>query len=645
MYDPREPSRLAQAVRNVVLAVLFGLLLIVSCGGLGILYYGARYADRIYSSITILGVEVGGLTRREALERLQERLSEEGLPYVTLKTSDRAWTVSLQRLGARPQLEHAVQEAWKLGRTGDFRTDLRMRAQLLWRGYRIVPAIELDPGATLIYLRQVAKQVGRPARQAQVWVAGLQTRSGESEMGRELDIVATQEAIVQQTQYALGFSAWEEMPRLVRFWHNRVPDLSRPRMEPIPISLVFREIAPPLMEISGARERVDAMLSAPIELVYTFQEFELDGSARSVPRHWIIDQATLASWIALERVQKESGMVIEVNVDRDQVRAYVQKLADEIARPPREPRFDYDPKTGILKIVTPGQNGYALDIDTAQALLLKACFSANRRVALPVKIFAPRVTRAQLEPLLPLELVSEGETSFRGSTPERLQNIRMATARFHGVAVPAQATFSFLEHLGLVTLANGYSESWVIYGDRTVLGPGGGVCQVSTTCFRAAFFAGFPIVERSPHSYRVGWYEPPVGLDAAVFSPIVDMKFQNDSDSPILILTEVDERNAKLYFRFYGKRIGREVSLEGPVTSNPIKAGDPVFEEDPSLPPGMRVQVDWPHDGLDVTLYRVIKQNGVVVAREKLFSRYEAWPARFRVGPSRTEPAAGSLRG
>ncbi len=643
MHDPQEPSRLAQIACHVISAMLFGLLVIVSCGGLGILYYGARYADRIYSSITILGVEVGGLTRREALGRLQEQLAEEELPYIALKTSDRAWTVPLQRLGARPQLERAVQEAWKLGRSGDFRADLRTRAQLLWRGYRIAPAIELDPGAMLIYLRQVAKQVGRPARQAQVRVAGLQTRSGESETGRELDIVATQEAIAQQTQYALGFSAWEETPRLVRLWRNLVSE-SRPRMEPIPVSLVFREIVPPLMEISGARERVDAMLGAPIELVYTFQEFELDGSIRPAPRHWVIDQATLASWITLERVQKESGAAVEVNVDHDQVAAYVQKLADEIARPPREPRFDYDPKAGILKIVTPGQNGYALDVDAAQALLLRACLSSDRRVALPVKIFAPRVTRAHLEPLLPLELVGEGETSFRGSTAERLQNIRTATARFHGVAVPAQATFSFLEHLGLVTLANGYSESWVIYGDRTVLGPGGGVCQVSTTCFRAAFFAGFPIIERSPHSYRVGWYEPPLGLDAAVFSPIVDMKFQNDSDFPILILTEVDERNAKLYFRFYGKRTGREVILEGPVTANPVKAGDPVFEEDPSLPPGMRVQIDWPHDGLDVTLYRVIKQNGVVVAREKLFSRYEAWPARFRVGPSRTEPAAGSPR-
>lgn len=645
MSDPQEPSRLAYVACNAVLAMLLGLLVIVSVSGLGILYYGARYADRIYGGITIFGVEVGGLTRREALERLQEWLAEEELPYVALRTSDRTWTVSLQRLGARPQLERAVQEAWKLGRSGDFRTDLRTRAQLLWRGYRIVPALELDPGAMLIYLRQVAKQVGRPARQAQVWVAGLQTRSGESETGHELDIIATQEAIAQQTQYALGVSAWEEMPRLVRFWYNRVSDPSRPRMEPIPVSLIFREIAPPLMEINSARERMDVMLGAPIELEYTFQEFELDGSARPAPRHWVIDQATLASWITLERVQKESGTAVEVNVDRDQVAAYVQKLADEIARPPREPRFDYDPKAGILKIVTPGQNGYALDVDAAQALLLRACFSTDRRVVLPVQIFAPRVMRAHLEPLLPLELVSEGETSFRGSTPERLQNIRTATARFHGVAVPARATFSFLEHLGLVTLANGYSESWVIYGDRTVLGPGGGVCQVSTTCFRAAFFAGFPIVERLPHSYRVGWYEPPVGLDAAVFSPIVDMKFQNDSDFPILILTEVDERNAKLYFRFYGKRTGREVSLEGPVTANPVKAGEPVFEEDPSLPPGTRVQVDWPHDGLDVTLYRVIKQNGIVVAREKLFSRYEAWPARFRVGPSRTETAVGSSRG
>jgi vancomycin resistance protein YoaR len=142
------------------------------------------------------------------------------------------------------------------------------------------------------------------------------------------------------------------------------------------------------------------------------------------------------------------------------------------------------------------------------------------------------VARQDLEALLPLSLISVGETSFAGSTADRRQNIREATSRFHGVVVPPGRRFSFLDHLGPVTVADGYSQSWIIYGDRTILGPGGGVCQVSTTAFRAAFWGGYPIEERWPHSYRVSWYEPPLGLDAAVFSPGTDMRFPQRHRTP-----------------------------------------------------------------------------------------------------------------
>jgi len=245
------------------------------------------------------------------------------------------------------------------------------------------------------------------------------------------------------------------------------------------------------------------------------------------------------------------------------------------------------------------------------------------------------VTRADIEALLPLKLISEGQSGFWGSKAARVQNIRVATSRFNGVVAPAGEVFSFVGSLGPVNVANGYSESLVIYGDRTLLGPGGGVCQVSTTFFRAAFWGGFPIIERHPHSYRIAYYEPPLGLDAAVFSPVVDVKFLNDTDTPILILTECDEANAKLYFRFYGKPTGRQVTLEGPITSNPVPAGEPIYEQDPTLAPGERVQVETAHDGLDVTLYRVVKQGDTILSKDKFFSRYMPWPARYLVGPSR----------
>ena len=624
-----------QVIANGLLVVLTLFLIAISLMGLAFLAYSARHAGRIYEGVTVLGVDVGGLSRQQALDRLRRELGAARLPYVALQSGEEVWTVSASDLGGHLDIEGAVSAAWQLGRSGVFRQDLRERVMLLWLGYRLVPEFRLEPGPTLIYLRRIAGWTSHPAIRAQLWVAGLQARVGESRAGRELDILRTQQAIEQRVKAALGSSSWGKAPRWLRLWHNQPPEASPFVTEPISVPLAFRELLPPLTEVTGAQEAVSLILSAPLTLTFTTTEIGPDGSLNSITRHRSIDQATLASWLTLSQVPNTEGTIVEVDVDRAKIALYLQRLSEEITRAPCEPRFEYDPQTNRLTTVIPEQNGYALDLGMAQDLLVEACFSSTREIKLPVKVIPPRITRADLEALLPLQLISEGQSNFRGSKPARIQNIRVAASRLNGVVVPPRAVFSFNESLGPVNVANGYSESLVIYGDRTLLGPGGGVCQVSTTCFRAAFWGGFPIIERHPHSYRIAYYEPPVGLDAAVFSPAVDMKFLNDTDTPILILTECDEVNAKLYFRFYGKPTGRQVTLEGPVLSNPVKAGDPIYEEDPTLNPGERVQVETAHDGLDATLYRVIKQGDTVVTREKFFSRYMPWPARYRVGPSR----------
>jgi len=147
---------------------------------------------------------------------------------------------------------------------------------------------------------------------------------------------------------------------------------------------------------------------------------------------------------------------------------------------------------------------------------------------------------------------------FRGSSAERLQNIRTAAAQFDGLLVAPGETFSMGEAMGDISLDNGFTEALIIYGGQTIKGVGGGVCQVSTTLFRTAFFAGFPIVERVPHAYRVSYYEQTsggndpklAGLDATVYFPLVDFKFTNDSAYWILMETSFDEGSRSLTWRF-----------------------------------------------------------------------------------------------
>jgi vancomycin resistance protein YoaR len=202
------------------------------------------------------------------------------------------------------------------------------------------------------------------------------------------------------------------------------------------------------------------------------------------------------------------------------------------------------------------------------------------------------------------------------------------------VVVPPGQIFSFNQHLGPVTAEAGFDESAVIFGDRTAVGIGGGVCQVSTTAFRAAFFGGFELIERWAHGYRVSWYEigSTVGLDATIYTPNVDFKFRNDSGHYLLIQTKTDVGAGTLTFRFYGTPTNREVIVSEPVITNQVKHGPPIYEETPTLPKGIIKQVDWAKDGLDVTITRLVKQGDTILYEDKIISHYQPWQAVYQVG-------------
>jgi vancomycin resistance protein YoaR len=322
-------------------------------------------------------------------------------------------------------------------------------------------------------------------------------------------------------------------------------------------------------------------------------------------------------------------------------------LAREINQAARDAQFSFDPNTRALTPIVTSQYGQSLDPEAAaqqveQQLLANATRvpgSASpletlnaRTIALPVTVTKPTIAMEDTAKFGIKELVAQGVSNFRGSSAGRIQNIRTATAQFDGVVVPPGGTFSFDQYLGEVVEANGYDDAYIIFEDRTVLGPGGGVCQVSSTVFRAAFFGGFPIVERWAHAYRVGYYEPPVGLDATVFAPSVDLKFKNDTDAYLLIQSRVDLRANTLTFNFYGTKPNRTVEMEDPIMERVIPHGPAVYTDDPALKKGVTKQIDFAHDGADVTIWRRILVNGQVVKRDKFFSRYDPWVARYLVG-------------
>ena len=187
---------------------------------------------------------------------------------------------------------------------------------------------------------------------------------------------------------------------------------------------------------------------------------------------------------------------------------------------------------------------------------------------------------------------------------------------------------------------SGFAEALIIFGGRTIRGVGGGVCQVSTTVFRAAYFGGFPIEERYSHAYRVSYYEKGdawkgPGLDATVYSPLVDFKFTNDTPSWLLMEVYVNPGASRIQWKFYSTSDGRQVAVSPPEVTNQVPAPEPHYEEDASLKAGEVKQTDYAAEGADVAVYRTISRDGAQIntGEAPLTTHYQPWRAVFSYGP------------
>jgi vancomycin resistance protein YoaR len=188
--------------------------------------------------------------------------------------------------------------------------------------------------------------------------------------------------------------------------------------------------------------------------------------------------------------------------------------------------------------------------------------------------------------------------------------------------------------VGEVSEKTGYQQAYVIKSGRTILDDGGGVCQVSTTIFRAALNTGLPIIERVAHAYRVAYYEQnsQVGLDATVYEPAVDLKFKNETPGYILIQSSVDQKNQMLIFDFYGTGDGRRVIIGKSTIAKQVPPPEPIHQEDPNLPKGEIKQIDWPAWGAEVSFSYQVTRGNELLQNETFVSRYRPWQAIYLVG-------------
>jgi vancomycin resistance protein YoaR len=595
LSPPPSPVPQRQGVNWEATVALFTVMLLIA--GVATLFIVEFWlANRILPGVYAWDVNLGGLTRSEAIDRLAATFHYPADRQLTLRYGDQAWPVEPANLGMVLDTTATVDTALSVGHRGDLLERLDEQIDVLLNGTRVLPSFTFDAGAGTAYLSQVAGQVNRPTINATLSLGDdLSVSILSAQAGLEVDEEATRQALIQRFSGMAGGD----------------------------VDLVVRQSEPYLTDadLQSVQSQVQRVLSSAVTL--NAPGFE----------PWTIEPKTLAGWLILRLVPTSEGSTtLTVTLDAGQATRLAEEIASQVRRPPTDAQFRFDEGSGTLVPVVDSVAGQMLDVTGTVALIENAVAGDQRDLSLRLIPIRPTIASEDAAELGIVELIGEGKTTFAGSSASRVQNIVVGAAQFDGLLIAPGETFSFDEYLGEVTAEKGYEESIIIWGNTTKADVGGGLCQVSSTAFRAAFWAGVPIVERWPHAFRVSYYEPPKGLDATIYSPSVDLKWVNDTGKYILIQTYVDKANNTLTFRFYGTNPGRTVEIDGPYESNPVPHGPPVYREDPTLPKGQTKQIEWAKDGLDVTVYRVTKEDGVEVQRDTFFSRYQPWQAVYLVG-------------
>lgn len=316
----------------------------------------------------------------------------------------------------------------------------------------------------------------------------------------------------------------------------------------------------------------------------------------------------------------------------------LRPLAEKVKIPPVDALFTFE--NGRVSAFRLSSDGKQADTENVKQKFedeLQEIVSKHSKIVkftIPIKTVKPEITSEKVNNLGIKEALGVGTSLFQGSIQGRIDNVILAASRSNGVLVAPNEVFSFNKTIGDVSAFTGYKQAYVIENGKTILGDGGGVCQVSTTLFRAVLNAGLPIVERHAHAYRVHYYEEdgPPGIDATVYVPTVDFKFKNDTGHYLLIQNVVDSTINRLTFYIYGTSDNREVTISQPIIKSETPAPEPVYQDDPTLPKGTVKQIDFAAAGANISFNRQVKKNGKIIISETFNSNFKPWQAIYLRG-------------
>jgi vancomycin resistance protein YoaR len=507
-------------------AALGGAILVALVLAL-LLAFRIAYWNRILPGVKIGSLYLGGLTKSEAKALIDQQVEAAKRQTIAIQAGTQTVDANTSDLVSSYDTDSAAEYAYSIGRSGLPWHQLREQAVSLvgWHGSIHVP-VALQPDAAAELASKLANSANTPVQNAQFdSSAGFAIKAGQPG---------------DRVQPAMLYSELK----------SQIGSFGTPRL-----TTPTYQIAPPLTVDTLAlhKDFIKKVAANPINLT-------ADG------KNWQVTSDQLLGWLVIDTNIKPLAKTAltgyyslppQINgpqFNEHAIREYIQNLAGSIDQEPVDAQLSWN---GSSVVVTKASaNGRKLDTTTSANQLIAALNTGNNQsIPLVVAIQKPEVREDNLAQLGIKELVSEGISYFPHSSAARMQNVRVGASKFQNVLVKPNSVFSFDDIMGYVGAETGYAPSKVILGDHQEFQYGGGMCQVSSTAFRAALNGGYPILQRTNHAFAVDYYTQPYGVpgvDATVYAPEVDMKFRNDTPHYILIQTTMVGTTLK--FDFYSTK-------------------------------------------------------------------------------------------
>ncbi len=580
--------------RKIISLVLYfsmGILLMVFLSTVFFVIFQVNFYRKIYPGVKINDLSLEGKTHKQAEIILKDYLQSQQFEKITFRYEEKIFTISSKEIQLTYSPEKTAEKAYLWGRSSNLLDNSKKQLLSLKREVQLGFSYELDNSLLEEKINIITAQIETPAIPPVITVDKTKEEKIRIEKGKS-GIAVDKQQLNQIIENQLAFFKQETID--------------------VPIKIIF----PPISDekIQQTQKRAEKLLGKTIIIL-------------SDENEWRLTDEEIINFLSFNN-----------DVDEDKVAVWVSQLAKTINQPAQNALFNFQNE----KVVEfkAAKRGEELDQEKTIDLIKKSIVGLEKeenkeaQVHLPIVFTEPKIKTEEVNNLGIKELIGEGSSYFRGSISSRIFNIELASSRFNGILIPPGETFSFNNILGEVSQVTGFKQAYIIKDGKTVLGDGGGVCQVSTTLFRAALNAGLPIEERQAHAYRVSYYEQnsAVGLDATVFEPTVDLKFKNNTSGYVLIQNIFNRSQMKLTFQLYGTSDGRQVTISPSKIWDQTPPPPDLYQDDPSLPVGVIKQIDWKAWGAKASFGYKVVRNEEVLEDTTFYSFYKPWQAIFLKG-------------